>query len=404
MRLRVSFGAALALGLAAAPALAQEEDGCVRSQYAGDQYFPAPAFEGQTRAPAAEASAFAMDVVASDLNHPWAIAFLPDGRMLLTLRPGAMVIVSPDGIVSAPIANVPEVRQAQLSGMTDLLLDPDFASNRTLYFNMITLAPGEAEPGRNARSVGRVMRARLSEDGTALEDVTLIHETKAGATRRLVWAPDGTLLVTLGTGLVAAPEPRALDSDIGKVIRINPDGSIPADNPFAGVAGALPELYDIGHRDPEGATINPETGELWTVEHGPRGGDELNRVRPGADYGHGHVSYGRAYDEALINGGATQEEGIEQPLYFWTPSIGPSGLLFYTGDAFPDWKGDLFLGSMPMKHLVRLELDGERVVAEEKLLWDLCQRIRDVRQGPDGLLYVLTDEDQGQLLRLRPAE
>jgi glucose/arabinose dehydrogenase len=404
MRLCVSFGAALALGLSSAPVLAQEEDSCVRSQYAGDQYFPTPAFEGQTQAPAAETSAFALDVVATDLNHPWAIGFLPDGGMLLTLRPGAMVIVSPDGTVSDPIANVPEVQQAQLSGMTDLLLAPDFASSRLIYFNYITMAPGEAEPGRNARSVGRVMRARLSDDAAALEDVTLIHETKAGATRRLAWAPDGTLLVTLGTGLVEAPEPRALDSDIGKVIRINADGSIPADNPFAGVEGALPELYDIGHRDPEGAAIHPETGELWTIEHGPRGGDELNRIRPGADYGHGRVSYGRAYDETPINGGATAEEGIEQPLYFWTPSIGPSGLAFYTGDAFPEWKGDLFLGSQPMKHLVRLELDGERVVGEEKLLWDLCQRIRDVRQGPDGLLYVITDEDAGQLIRIRPAE
>jgi glucose/arabinose dehydrogenase len=406
MRIRVPLAAAAALGLVATPALAQEPqaDGeavCERSRFAGDTYFPAPAFEGQTRAPEAAASAYAVEVVASGLAHPWSLAFLPEGGMLVTERPGAMRIVAADGAVSAPIAGVPEVVQASLSGLTDVRLDPDFAANRTLYFNLTTLAPGETEPGQNARSIGRTLRARLSASGDALEDVTVLREGTSPA-RRLVAAPDGTLILTSGTGIVSGPEPRALDRDPGKVLRINTDGSIPADNPFADQDGALPELYDVGHRDPEGATLDLE-GRLWTVEHGPRGGDELNLIRPGADYGHGHVSYGREYDEKLINDGATAEDGIEQPVYFWTPSIGPSGLLFYAGDLFPDWRGDVFVGSMPMKHLIRLEMADGRVVAEEKLLWDFCERIRDVRQGPDGALYVLTDEDDGKLLRIVPA-
>jgi glucose/arabinose dehydrogenase len=400
MRVRVHL-AALAAGLAAAPALAQDDQACERSRFAGDTYFPSPAFEGQTRAPEAAPSAFAVEVVASGLSHPWSLGFLPGGGIIVTERPGAMRIVSADGTVSTPLAGVPEVVQASLSGLTDLRLDPAFATNRTLYFNLTTLAPGQSEPGQNAPSVGRTLRARLSAAGDALEDVTVLREGASPA-RRIVFAPDGTLFVTSGTGIVSGPEPRALDADPGKVLRINSDGSIPADNPWAGVEGALPELYSVGHRDPEGATLDPEGG-LWTVEHGPRGGDELNLIRAGSDYGHGTISYGREYDETLINEGATAADGLAQPVYFWTPSIGPSGLLFYTGELFPDWNGDVFLGSMPMKHLIRLEMDGTRVVAEEKLLWDLCARIRDVRQGPDGALWVLTDEDDGKLLRIVPS-
>jgi glucose/arabinose dehydrogenase len=320
--------------------------------------------------------------------------------MLVTERPGRMRIVAADGTVSAPLAGVPEVQQASLSGLTDVALAPDFAESRALYFNLTTLAPDAAEPGQNAPSVGRTLRAKLSASGDALEEVAVIREG-AGAARRIVVAPDGALFVTLGTGIVSGPEPRALDRDVGKVIRIAPDGAAAGDNPWVGEEGALPELYSVGHRDPEGATLDP-TGALWTVEHGPRGGDELNRIRPGADYGHGTISYGREYDERLINGGATAAEVLEQPVYFWTPSIGPSGLLFYTGDLFPDWRGDVFLGSMPMKHLIRLDMEDGRIVGEEKLLWDLCARVRDVRQGPDGALYVLTDEDDGKLLRLTP--
>jgi glucose/arabinose dehydrogenase len=412
MRRRVQLAVATALGLIAAPMLARgalaqdpapaagEPAVCERSRFAGDSYFPEPAFAGQTRAPAAAPSAFAVEVLASGLNHPWSLAFLPEGGMLVTERPGSMRIVGADGQVSEPIAGVPEVVQASLSGLTDVLLDPGFEENRTLYFNYTTLAAGETEPGQNARSVGRTMRARLSAAGDGLEEAMLLREGTS-PTRRLVFAPDGTLFVTSGTGIVSGPEPRALDRDPGKVLRVNADGSTPADNPWRGEEGALPELYSIGHRDPEGAALDP-SGALWTVEHGPRGGDELNRIRPGADYGHGHVSYGREYDEKLINDGATAEDEIEQPVYFWTPSIGPSGLLFYTGDLFPDWRGDVFLGSMPMKHLVRLDFEDGRVIAEEKLLWDLCARIRDVRQGPDGALYVLTDEDDGKLLRIAP--
>jgi glucose/arabinose dehydrogenase len=397
---------AAALGLAASPGLAQEDEAgeaagaCERSRFAGDTYEPEPAFAGQTGAPPAAASDFAVEVVASGLDHPWSLAFLPEGGMLVTERPGAMRIIAADGTVSAPIANVPEVVQASLSGLTGLVLDPDFAENRTLYFNYITLAPGQTEPGRNAPSVGRTMRAKLSADGTALEELTLLREG-TGATRRLVIAPDGTLLVTAGTGIVSGPEPRALDADVGKVLRINRDGTIPEDNPWTNEEGALPELYSVGHRDPEGAALDA-AGTLWTVEHGPRGGDELNRITPGADYGHGTISYGREYDEKPINGGATAADGLEQPVYFWTPSIGPSGLAFYDGDLFPAWKGDAFVGSMPMKHLVRLDMEDGRVVGEEQLLADRCARFREVKVGPEGALYLLTDEDAGELLRLVP--
>jgi glucose/arabinose dehydrogenase len=382
---------ALANSVASGQAADDANPACAPSAYAADTYFPEPAFKGQTRAPAPTSSTpFNVEVITNQLNEPWSLAFLPDGRMLVTETAGVMKIVRPDGAVSAPLAGVPPVERVALGGLHDVALDPQFETNRILYFNHVTRG--------DTGAVGRVMRARLTESGDALEDVTAIHE--GGTMRRLAFAPDGALLVTSGD--TAGPEPQALDHYDGKVLRINPDGSIPNDNPFIGVEGAHPELFAIGFRDPEGATINPRTGELWTIENGPRGGDELNIVRAGRNYGFSEISYGREYSGDLINGGLTAREGLEQPVYFWTPSIAPSGILFYTGELFPDWRGDLFIGALAGKRLIHLKLEGERVVSEEVLLADRCVRIRDVRQGPDEAIYLLTDETKGELLRLTP--
>ena len=383
---------------------------------------PAPAFPNQTRAPQpAQPSQFNVETLASGLQHPWSLQFLPDGRFLISERPGYLRIVDRKGWMSSPIAGLPAVRVAAAEGLHDVVLDPDFARNRTIYFTYFAAPEGQAagaypgadfqkwltmaEPEREAKRPGieRLARARLSDDGVRLEDVKTILD---GGNRRVVVARDGTLLVTSATragGPAVAIDdlPQQVSGPYGKVLRVNKDGSIPKDNPFLGRQGALPSLYAVGLRDPEGATINPRTGDLWTVEHGPMGGDELNVVRPGANLGFPTISYGRKYtgEEFTTN---TTQEGLQQPVYFWVPSIGPSGLLFYTGDLFPQWKGNLFVGAMPGRHLVRLVLDGERVKEEESLLADLGQRIRDVRQGPDGALYVLTDEDNGRLLRLSP--
>lgn len=411
-------GVALALALTIGPAAAEQQgaqaprpatptapppvDPCAPSQYAKDDYFPAPAFPGQYKAPPARPSApFNIDVVTAALDHPWSMAFLPDGRMLVTERPGRMRIVGKDGSLSAPIANVPPIERVRLAGLHDVLLDKDFARNRVLYFNYYTLAPGQTpEPGKQLLGVGRTVRARLSAAGDALEDLKVIHE--GGVMRRLAMAPDGTLLATSGTGATSGSEPQALDQPGGKVMRFNTDGSIPKDNPFLGDAKALPEIYARGFRDPEGATINPATGELWTVENGPRGGDELNRIKKGGNYGFAEISYGREYSGNLINGGATAKDGLEQPVYFWIPSIAPSGLMFYTGDLFPRWKGSLFAGSLVGKRIVRLEMKDGKVTGEETLMGDRCTRYRDIRQGPDGAVYILTDMDKGELIRLTP--
>jgi glucose/arabinose dehydrogenase len=343
--------------------------------------------------------------------------------------------VGREGFLWAPIGGMPPVKVVAAQGLHDLLLDPGFAQNRVLYFTYFAPPRGEAPAiwpseffyervwtkpfaERRTMQVGseRVARARLSADNTQLEDVVPLID---GAERRIVLAPDGTLLVT------GADRFRFYDSDLdgvehdftdnpdirrnfsGRVIRINRDGSIPKDNPWLNRATVLPETYAHGLRDPEGAAINPASGLLWVTDHGPQGGDELNVIRPGRDYGWPNVSYGRQYDARQADGrknvavgnGATSMEGVEQPVYYWLPDIGPSGMMFYTGDLFPMWKGDLFVGALTSTHLVRLVLKGERIAAEEKLLLDLKQRIRDVRQGPDGAVYVLAGNS---LLRLSP--
>lgn len=382
-----------------------------------------PAFKNQTQAPKpSRSSEYTVETVASGLVRPWSLAFLPDGRMLVTERAGRMRIVDTQGQISEPLDGLPPIRAVAGEGLHDVALDPQFSRNRLVYFTYFAPPPGEPSGAipvqawqewlmrppeeREKRPVGfeRVARARLSAGEKRLEDVKVILE---GGDRRLVFAPDGALFVTdatpAGGGNIPIDDlPQRLNNHYGKVLRINPDGTAPKGNPFVGRAGARPEIYAFGLRDPEGAAINPSSRQLWTVEHGVKGGDELNIVRPGANYGFPIIAYGKKYSGEPIGNGTTAKAGMEQPAYYWDPDIGPSGLLFYTGNLFPQWKSNLFVGALVSKALVRLVLDGNRVAAEERLLVDLEQRIRDVRQGPDGALYVLTDDDKGQVLRIRP--
>jgi len=335
--------------------------------------------------------------VAEGLEQPWGLAFLPDGRMLVTEKEGRLRLVTPDGELSEPLGGVPEVDDGGQGGLLDVALDPDFTSNQLVYLSF-------SEPGDGGVGTA-VVRGRLG-DG-ALEDADVIwrQQPKLGTGQhfgsRLVFLKDGTLIVTLGDRNTREYI-SDMKSQIGKLVRINRDGSIPADNPFVGNADYLPDLYSLGHRNVQGATLHPDTGALWTVEHGARGGDEINIPEPGKNYGWPVISYGREYAGGKIGEG-TAKPGLEQPAYYWDPSIAPSGMTFYTGDRFPAWKGSLFVGALKFQLLARLEVDGNRIVKEERLLEDMGDRIRDVVQGPDGYLYLLTDEDDGRILRLEPA-
>lgn len=338
--------------------------------------------------------------VAEGLEHPWGIAFLPDGRALVTERPGRLRIVAMDGKVGAPLTGVPAVHAVNQGGLLDVALDPDFASNRLVY-----VAYTEPRDGGNGTAVAR---GRLTEDGLADVEVIFRQQpTVKGGHHfgsRLVFARDGRLFVTLGDRNSERARAQTLDSHLGKVVRIERDGKVPADNPFANRAGALPEIWSYGHRNVQGAALHPSTGELWTNEHGPRGGDELNRTLAGLNYGWPTVSYGVEYSGGKISDSPTAP-GIEPPVHYWVPSIATSGLMFYTGDRFPKWRGSAFVGALVSKQVARLEMDGNRVTSEERLLEGVVkERVRDVKQGPDGFIYLLTDEKKGRLLRIEPAE
>jgi len=343
-------------------------------------------------------AAVRVETVARGLDHPWALAFLPDGRMLVTERSGHLRIVERDGRVSEPLAGVPRVQARGQGGLLDVALDPRFADNRLVYLSY-------AEPGAGGTAGTAVARGRLGEG--RLEDVRVIYQQqpKVGGSShfgsRLVFARDGTLFVTQGDRAAYRDGAQDLSVGIGKIVRMNPDGSVPRDNPFVGRAGARPEIWSYGHRNVQGAALHPRTGQLWTVEHGARGGDELNRPEAGKNYGWPVITYGVDYSGARIGEG-TAKPGMEQPVYYWDPVIAPSGLTFYTGDAFPDWKGSLFIGSLDRGLLVRLTLKDGRVAREERYLADLGERIRDVRNGPDGALWLLTDSPEGRVLRLVP--
>jgi glucose/arabinose dehydrogenase len=424
------FAAAAAVAAEPAKAAVPPDNFTADEQTPTSVPVPKPAFAGQTGAPTRKsATKFAVEVVTGGLASPWSLAFLPDGKMLVSEFRGTMRIVTPQGVHTA-VAGVPPVKTVAAQGLHDVVLDPDFAHNRFVYFSYFAPPSGEA-PGyspetfaydrvfnlsvaerRRMKSLGmeQVARARLSEDESRLEDVAVILQ---GTERRLAFAPDGTLFAT------GADRFRFYNSDLsggrngyetdltirknfaGRISRINTDGSVPKDNPFLNEPLVPPDVFAFGIRDPEGAAINPKTGELWEVEHGPAGGDEINIIRSGRDYGWPVISYGLQYTSGKpVGSGLTAKAGMEQPVYYWFPDIAPSGLAFYTGDRFPEWKGNLFAGSLKGRALIRLVIDAERVVGEEHLLTDRNQRIRDVRQGPDGLIYVLTTD--GYLLRLVP--
>ncbi len=380
--------------------------------------------DAPTDAPPSESpTAYQVETIASGLATPFAFALLPDGNFLVTERTGTLRLVRPDGWVSMPVAGTPGVKFGSASGLHDVVLDPDFEANRLVWLTYFKPPEGET-PGiwprgligewnaqplewRNEHPLGTEMLAvgRLSADGLSLTDV---RDVVAGADRRIAFAPDGTIYVsgaeryrfTEGDWDVdGGPGPLPLETRrqySGRVLHVTRDGAPAAGNPFGD------ETFSFGHRDPEGIAIHPETGELWLVEHGPMGGDELNVIRAGNDYGWPNVSYGLQYSGDPVADGESAGEGYEPPIYTWTPSIGPSSLVFYDGAMFPDWRGDLLVGSMPLTHLVRLELDGERIVAEESLLDELEERIRDFTVGPEGELYVLTDA--ASILKVTPAE
>jgi glucose/arabinose dehydrogenase len=338
-----------------------------------------------------------VETVARGLEHPWALAFLPDGRIVVTERPGRLRIVDRNGRLSEPLAGVPRVQAEGQGGLLDVALDPGFSGNRLVYLSY-------AEPGEGGAGTA-VARGRLGERG--LENVEVIYrqQPKTGGGNhfgsRLVFDREGRLFVTQGDRFDQRPKVQDLSTTIGKIVRINSDGSVPEDNPFVGREGVRPEIWSYGHRNIQGAALHPETGQLWTVEHGARGGDELNHPEAGKNYGWPVITYGIDYSGARIGEG-TAKEGMEQPVYYWDPVIAPSGLLFYTGDAFPEWKGDLLIGSMQPGALVRLELQDGKVSNEVRYRGALGARIRDVQQGPDGLVYVVTDEGGGRLLRVSP--
>lgn len=347
-----------------------------------------------------EAARLRVVEVAGGLEHPWALAFLPDGDMLVTERPGRLRLIEDGRLRPEPLAGVPEVHARRQGGLLDVAVDPDFAASRTIYLSYAH----EGEDGTTTR----VMRARLTDQGLAEQQVIFEAKPYVDSSMhfgsRLAFGRDGTLCVTVGERYSQREQAQSLGSHLGKVVRINRDGSVPQDNPFVGREGALPEIYTYGHRNPQGLALNPWTGVVWEQEHGARGGDEINVLKPGANYGWPEVAYGENYDGSTIGSGRTTAPGVEPPLYYWDPSIAPSGMTFYQGDRFPGWQGDLLVGALSYQLVSRLDLDEQgRVVKEERFLEGELGRIRDVRTGPDGLVYLLTDEDPGALYRLEPA-
>jgi aldose sugar dehydrogenase len=366
-----------------------------------------PARPDQTRAPEAKSNvAYDVVTVAEGLDHPWGMQFLPDGRMLVTERPGRLRIVSADGKLSPAVEGLPAVDARNQGGLLDVLLARDYPTTHLIYWSFAE--PHDAGFTNTAVACGRLV------DGAAprLDAVKVIYHQEPSMESalhyggRLVWARDGALFVTQGERSITPGRMQAqnMDSLLGKIVRLNADGSVPKDNPFAGRNGVRPEIWSYGHRNVEAATLNPSTGELWEVEHGTRGGDEINISRAGKDYGWPTIAYGIEYAGGPITGGITQQDGMEQPVYYWDPVIAPSGMTFYTGSLFPRWKDSLFIGGLGSTSLVRVEIKNDRVTGEERLLTELTprERIRDVRQGPEGALYVLTDNDKGRILKIVP--
>jgi glucose/arabinose dehydrogenase len=367
-----------------------------------------PASAGQTDAPESK-STVALDVttVAEGLVSPWSLEFLPDGRMLVTEKPGRLRIVAKDGKLSEPVAGLPMVDARGQGGLLDVVLAADYAKTQMIYWSY-------AEPREGGENNTAVARGKLVDGATPrVENMQVIYHQGPSMNSplhygsRLVWNRDGTLFVTQGERSIIPGRMQAqqMDSGLGKVVRINADGSIPKDNPFVGKQGVRPEIWSFGHRNVQAAALHPTTGELWDVEHGTRGGDEVNIARKGKDYGWPTIAYGIEYQGGPINGGITQKDGMEQPVYYWDPNIAPSGMVFYTGNLFPAWRGNLLIGGLAARALVRLVVDGQgKVTGEERLLRDMQprERIRDVAQGPDGAIYLATDNTKGRILRVAP--
>jgi aldose sugar dehydrogenase len=344
-------------------------------------------------------SGYKITEIAKGLNHPWSMAFLPDGSMLVTERPGRLRLIKDGALLPQPIAGVPPVHTGSQAGLFDIVLHPNFSQNNLVY---LTYASGTA-----AANGTRVARARF--DGAALQDFQVIFEamplkdTDNHYGGRMAFLPDGTFALTIGEGFEYREKAQDLGSDLGKIVRLKDDGSVPPDNPFVGQAAVRPEIYTWGHRNEQGLVFDAQSGRLYETEHGPRGGDELNIIEARKNYGWPVITYGMDYSGAYVSP-YTQRTGLEQPVIYWTPSIAPSGLAMYRGDKFPAWKGDLFVGALAFRHLRRVHLDEHGDVAfQEELLNDLKWRIRDVRAAPDGFLYVCTDEEDGRVLRLEPA-
>jgi glucose/arabinose dehydrogenase len=368
-----------------------------------------PALPGQTDAPEMKSNvAFDVVTVAEGLQNPWSLAFLPGGKMLVTERPGRLRVVGADGKLSPAVTGMPAVFSRGQGGLLDVVLDPAFAKSNLIYWSF-------SEPQADGTNNTAVARGKFVDDAVAprVDDVQVIYHQRPSLNSplhfgsRLVFGRDGTLFITQGERSIIPGRMQAqkMDSGLGKIVRINPDGSIPKDNPFVGKEGVLPEIWSFGHRNVQAATLHPTTGELWESEYGARGGDEINIARKAKDYGWPTITYGIEYAGGPIGAGITQQAGMEQPLYYWDPIIGPSGMIFYTGDLFPAWKGNLFIGGHGTLDLVRLVIDGEKVVGEERLLKDLQpkpERIRDVRQGPDGAIYMVTDSATGRIIKLVP--
>ena len=359
-----------------------------------------PAFPGQTRAPGVRTeTAMAHSVVASGLEHPWGLALLPDGRWLVTERPGRLRIITAEGAMGEPVAGLPAVQARGQGGLLDVAVGPSFGQDRLIYWSY-----SEPREGGNATSVAR---GRLSDDGARVENVQVIfralpvYDGDKHFGSSLAFDGAGHLFVTLGERSDRPMRPQAQDlgSHMGKVIRINADGSVPPDNPFVGRAGALPEIWSLGHRNVQGVAMAPD-GSVWTMEHGTRGGDELNRLEAGKNHGWPVIAYGVEYNGGPINEGITAREGMEQPVYYWDPVIAPGGMTFYDGAMFPAWRGNLLVAALKERHIARLVLEGGRVVGEERLMTDLGERVRDVAVGPDGAVWAVTDEQSGKLVRL----
>jgi aldose sugar dehydrogenase len=363
------------------------------------QAAPAQGPAAKSPTPSSRDNVVRVETVASGLVHPWGFAFLPDGRIIVTERGGNVRVAGRDGRLTPPLRGAPAVAASGQGGMLDVALDPAFMQNRFVYFSF-------SEPGEGGAAGTSVARARLTDD--RLEDLKVIYrqEPKVSSGNhfgsRLVFRGDGTLFVTQGDRFSFRERAQDLSTTIGKVVRINTDGTVPRDNPFAGRSDARPEIWSYGHRNMQGATLHPETGQLWTIEHGAAGGDELNHPEPGKNYGWPVITYGRDYNGRRIGEGAVKE-GMEQPVYYWDPVIAPSGMIVYTGDKYPGWRGSFLIGSMNPGGLVRLTMNNGVVASEERYLGDLRERIRDVQQGPDGFVYLITDNSDGRILRVLPA-